>query len=203
MEKPLVFQSTCHMRGMTYYSLTHSLASYISIHMPHAWHDPPHLHRQNARRKFQSTCHMRGMTSIAVTEYRFITYFNPHATCVAWLGRQHLTPHDEKDFNPHATCVAWLCHACEFACADLFQSTCHMRGMTSLKPYTFMHCSFQSTCHMRGMTIATRSRCIVPSFQSTCHMRGMTLTWIPIVFAPEIISIHMPHAWHDSRINEN
>ena len=33
------FQSTCHIRGMTYSAKASDYALSISIHMPHTWHD--------------------------------------------------------------------------------------------------------------------------------------------------------------------
>ena len=101
-----------------------------------------------------------------------------------------------------------------------FQSTCHIRGMTSKyqdelnlmvisihMPHTWHDAvparhiaiisKFQSTCHIRGMT-CTRSAKPQPHklFQSTCHIRGMTLL-MPLHMRNGVISIHMPHTWHD------
>ncbi len=56
----LIFQSTCHIRGMTFLLLGRCRASLISIHMPHTWHD------------------------LCVRVYdRDELNFNPHATYVA------------------------------------------------------------------------------------------------------------------------
>ena len=78
-----------------------------------------------------------------------------------------------------------------------FQSTCHIRGMTSsaVRSTTLLS-TFQSTCHIRGMTgriLPFRRR---PRFQSTCHIRGMTANRA-IMQGDAKISIHMPHTWHD------
>ena len=55
-----LFQSTCHIRGMTLYCAVLTACCQISIHMPHTWHD----------------CGM------AILKYR-VEHFNPHATYVA------------------------------------------------------------------------------------------------------------------------
>ena len=77
-----------------------------------------------------------------------------------------------------------------------FQSTCHIRGMTGrILPFR-RRPRFQSTCHIRGMTFASRSAFLSSVFQSTCHIRGMTDPYIEL--GEKIaISIHMPHTWHD------
>ena len=106
-----------------------------------------------------------------------------------------------------------------FACSLLFQSTCHIRGMTcitpmpapfrgisihmphtwhdlSIPPNTSSMILFQSTCHIRGMTRTAFSCASSKQFQSTCHIRGMTATYC-VTCASKKISIHMPHTWHD------
>ena len=55
-----LFQSTCHIRGMTIEKYDLALACIISIHMPHTWHDVQRRHRGVKRKDF-----------------------NPHATYVA------------------------------------------------------------------------------------------------------------------------
>ena len=80
-------------------------------------------------------------------------------------------------------------------------------------------CTFQSTCHIRGMTSAVQRRFSSTGisihmphtwhdrsghpqgvrqggFQSTCHIRGMTPAVVPTL-SYIVISIHMPHTWHD------
>ena len=57
---------------------------------------------------------------------------------------------------------------------------------------------FQSTCHIRGMTDTYISHVQSGGFQSTCHIRGMTDGKRYDVTA-KTISIHMPHTWHDVR----
>ena len=77
-----------------------------------------------------------------------------------------------------------------------FQSTCHIRGMTSCGISPVAACLFQSTCHIRGMTVLRGIASIHVLFQSTCHIRGMTFC----ARSPSCrlcISIHMPHTWHD------
>ena len=63
--------------------------------------------------------------------------------------------------------------------------------------YLPIYSRFQSTCHIRGMTSsAVRSTTLLSTFQSTCHIRGMTRRGFPR-FGSCVISIHMPHTWHD------
>ena len=57
-----LFQSTCHIRGMTVWTLRIFADKHISIHMPHTWHDAPIKAIIADRVEFQSTCHIRGMT---------------------------------------------------------------------------------------------------------------------------------------------
>ena len=78
-----------------------------------------------------------------------------------------------------------------------FQSTCHIRGMTPRTPATVaQRLLFQSTCNIRGMTAVVELQGLVDLFQSTCHIRGMTHQG-RIGVAQRMISIHMPHTWHD------
>ena len=58
--KATIFQSTCHIRGMTVGQCCFLLLRFISIHMPHTWHD-------GAGPSLPSGA----------------THFNPHATYVA------------------------------------------------------------------------------------------------------------------------
>ena len=63
--------------------------------------------------------------------------------------------------------------------------------------YLPIYSRFQSTCHIRGMTSsAVRSTTLLSTFQSTCHIRGMTANRA-IMQGDAKISIHMPHTWHD------
>ena len=64
--------------------------------------------------------------------------------------------------------------------------------------YLPIYSRFQSTCHIRGMTCVCvlLSRTLV--FQSTCHIRGMTF-FCPAGLVQPLISIHMPHTWHDGK----
>ena len=102
----------------------------------------------------------------------------------------------------------------------VFQSTCHIRGMTHLSNcHRNKKILFQSTCHIRGMTDCIESVKLVVkisihmphtwhdqvgncplhrecTFQSTCHIRGMTLCACTSA-VHNLISIHMPHTWHD------
>ena len=63
--------------------------------------------------------------------------------------------------------------------------------------YLPIYSRFQSTCHIRGMTSCSRSVAIPFEFQSTCHIRGMTLHGLVDAPLHGGISIHMPHTWHD------
>ena len=56
--------------------------------------------------------------------------------------------------------------------------------------------AFQSTCHIRGMTSVKGFHAAKKKFQSTCHIRGMTELRARSIGA-FVISIHMPHTWHD------
>ena len=83
-----------------------------------------------------------------------------------------------------------------------FQSTCHIRGMTGrILPFR-RRPRFQSTCHIRGMTFASRSAFLSSVFQSTCHIRGMT-EQAQVALNAVAISIHMPHTWHDGGWTDN
>ena len=56
-----------------------------------------------------------------------------------------------------------------------FQSTCPLRGTTSIIPMPFMRFLFQSTCPLRGTTYYIKL--VLPKdeeFQSTCPLRGTT-----------------------------
>ena len=55
-----LFQSTCHIRGMTHQGRIGVAQRMISIHMPHTWHD-----------------------MLPAQLYNLHTDFNPHATYVA------------------------------------------------------------------------------------------------------------------------
>ena len=81
-----------------------------------------------------------------------------------------------------------------------FQSTCHIRGMTDLNLRHLAPKAFQSTCHIRGMTQRCRTCSKACIFQSTCHIRGMTLRTTAGDDAVNI-SIHMPHTWHDNKLD--
>ena len=56
---------------------------WISIHMPHTWHDVAEILYPTARSAFQSTCHIRGMTVDFAAFCQRQSDFNPHATYVA------------------------------------------------------------------------------------------------------------------------
>ena len=56
----MIFQSTCHIRGMTAQEVLDRVQMEISIHMPHTWHDLQATVKTSGRR-----------------------HFNPHATYVA------------------------------------------------------------------------------------------------------------------------
>ena len=146
------FQSTCHIRGMTAKLRDDLRKVYISIHMPHTWHDSsqrlscnpsrisihmPHTWHDTKIRvvtphwvQFQSTCHIRGMTLIT------------------WNVSPPLMS---------------------------FQSTCHIRGMTNVNRVCIdrnaISIHMPHTWH-DGRPAAQETDCL--AFQSTCHIRGMT-----------------------------
>ena len=77
----------------------------ISIHMPHTWHDSAKrapVQQRTISIHMPHTWHDLCLDDAHEKAVR-ISIHMPHT----WHdGRQHLTPHDEKDFNPHATYVA-------------------------------------------------------------------------------------------------
>ena len=238
----ILFQSTCHIRGMTLVLGLQSASSSISIHMPHTWHDNNSVHLIHPPFVFQSTCHIRGMTYALlllhvqpwisihmphtwhdIHEWNLLWLylnFNPHATYVAW----HLTQNHNTtihNFNPHATYVAWPSIKPLLDLLKIFQSTCHIRGMTgntagsAQKKYISIHmphtwhdprvpwgCPARSYFNPHATYVAwPLSRSIWQSIARisihmphTWHDPSHTVTAVPL-----IISIHMPHTWHDFR----
>ena len=129
-QPPKLFQSTCHIRGMTELRARSIGAFIISIHMPHTWHDVV-VFLLTRTVVFQSTCHIRGMTQPDVDFgiLHFISIHMPH------------TWHDAARRPP-------------ITADRRFQSTCHIRGMTwGHPPSATSPFPFQSTCHIRGMTM--------------------------------------------------
>ena len=217
MKKSGAFQSTCPMLGTTELGTTFTAMGSISIHVPHAGHDlcqrrsffllyisihVPHaghdLESMPLCRHFifQSTCPMRGTT----------------------CSSKKLSK--DNHFNPRAPCGARLKPVTKRVEVSIFQSTCPMRGTTREQGHAIDLSIFQSTCPMRGTTSAILISILdVSAFQSTCPMRGTTVsnhasrrsryfnprapcgarrfTGLPARDAGQI-SIHVPHAGHDT-----
>ena len=136
---------------MTLSQINFFVPVYISIHMPHTWHDGRTRTATSDAAGFQSTCHIRGMTyGIDVIEdYRNISIHMPHTwhdcpSCACCCGRSisiHMphTWHDlvTKEDVPHTLISIHMPHTwhdsirpAARSLRDLFQSTCHIRGMT-------------------------------------------------------------------------
>ena len=146
----------------------------ISIHMPHTWHD---VMQDNYTLQTEISIHM------------------PHT----WHDHQPDEAHRRVLISIHMPHTWHDYAAWADAVRKIFQSTCHIRGMTHDEkhpddvatisihmPHTWHdHTSFrprhslifQSTCHIRGMTIRTTPASPAKGFQSTCHIRGMTMVW--------------------------
>ena len=168
------FQSTCHIRGMTELRARSIGAFVISIHMPHTWHDRAMLY---------------GDWDV------FISIHMPHTWHDDWRKERaevgeisiHMphTWHDlegenilDPDYKFQSTCHIRGMTAFSRTRSTgrpRFQSTCHIRGMTALFSSWTGRFRFQSTCHIRGMTaVAALWTLWQAEFQSTCHIRGMT-----------------------------
>ena len=82
----MAFQSTPLMRGETIKALEDNLASYISIHSPHARGDQLLIRLQPLKNRFQSTPLMRGETRCAryCSCDRQISIHSPHARGDTW-----------------------------------------------------------------------------------------------------------------------
>ena len=90
---------------MTEMPITCDGSAFISIHMPHTWHDTVIAAAVVVRAKFQSTCHIRGMTipHLLSAVLLRISIHMPHT----WHDRMEPSPApDAIHFNPHATYVA-------------------------------------------------------------------------------------------------
>ena len=175
LSRSRIFQSTCHIRGMTHLLGHICVQLVISIHMPHTWHD------------FKA--------ALFLVDFPPISIHMPHTWHDDVIGRPNLSDESISIHMPHT----W--HDTEKerrkAYDVQFQSTCHIRGMTTMpKRGSAVHLKFQSTCHIRGMTTRQLNRIRTAEFQSTCHIRGMTVV-LCLLRSRELISIHMPHTWHD------
>ena len=172
-QPPHLFQSTCHIRGMTRWAFSSVHAQGISIHMPHTWHDFAQSSANFFAIPFQSTCHIRGMTTAVCSNQHAqqISIHMPHT----WHDPRFPLSGKERRISIH------------------MPHTWHDTGTSSGIPHSS---TFQSTCHIRGMTPRRRVRrpcphmsihmphtwhdpfdCLSPvrsEFQSTCHIRGMT-----------------------------
>ena len=126
-----IFQSTCHIRGMTLTTAYFFNFRYISIHMPHTWHDGANY----AKRNFCSiisihmphTWHDAFVVVKAVVIVQ-ISIHMPHTwhdifDAAKVNGRLAISIH-----MPH-TWHDVLNEIPDFG-EQLFQSTCHIRGMT-------------------------------------------------------------------------
>ena len=145
------FQSTCHIRGMTISALADQQSFYISIHMPHTWHDALRSGFRAVPAEFQSTCHIRGMThrhpvGDGTGQFQSTCHIRGMTSgkrgCWLVLTISIHMPHTWHDVlffflypcdvisihMPHT----WhdICGLCIFTQTYLFQSTCHIRGMT-------------------------------------------------------------------------
>ena len=151
------------------------MAALISIHMPHTWHDDSAV--------------LLGILFIPISIHMPHTWHDTEVPVMLTLVKIisiHM-PHTWHD----------LYIACNAAARRLFQSTCHIRGMTvDVVRQLNTTRGFQSTCHIRGMTFLRPSCYASCLFQSTCHIRGMTLRKLD-PGTKFCISIHMPHTWHD------
>ena len=100
-----VFQSTCHIRGMTSLPGLRSYTTKISIHMPHTWHDGSPC---GPRRLHAISIHMphtwHDGRQVCTLRHQFdISIHMPHT----W--HDHIDTKKAPrliDFNPHATYVA-------------------------------------------------------------------------------------------------
>ena len=101
----------------------------ISIHTPHARRDPALVRPSKIIFPISiHTPHARRDTAESSSETCTL-YFNPHASCEAWL-------------------TGWTCTAPSLT----FQSTRLMRGVTNVKSEMVLSNIFQSTRLMRGVT---------------------------------------------------
>ena len=141
--------------------------------MPHTWHDARLVEK---------------------THYSFISIHMPHTwhdptlECFSlWLA----------NFNPHATYVAWLSIPPNTSSMILFQSTCHIRGMT-LRGHSRSAPGHHFNPHATYVAWPPPVRQIRQAMTISIHMPH---TWhdgiCKIHFRSRFISIHMPHTWHD------
>ena len=129
--------------------------------MPHTWHDAldPRKIRSSADISIHMphTCHIRGMTNSGCSSILVlnISIHMPHtwhdyaawADAVRKIISIHM-PHTWHDVTEKSSTVTGM----------LFQSTCHIRGMTCRSVSSaLLVFPFQSTCHIRGMTRPARA----------------------------------------------
>ena len=152
----LLFQSTCPMRGTTPTSEPVETTETISIHVPHAGHDPISYGGRLVHYYFnpRAPCGARRPGRIAVGNFR---NFNPRAPCGARLkiGQADCIV---QYFNPRAPCGARRGPYPVPQWVYIFQSTCPMRGTTGPYPVPPWVYIFQSTCPMRGTTAQIQSQ---------------------------------------------
>ena len=174
----LRFQSTCPLRGTTYFSMRARQSPWISIHVPLAGHDEVEIDEYAAQFQFQSTCPLRGTTSMWTTMFRLPFDFNPRAPC----GARHTTSAANKQAKQISIHVPLAGHDDGVrqgeAALVIFQSTCPLRGTTKNCVIAPAEVRFQSTCPLRGTTVNDADAMQVnEEFQSTCPLRGTTRRW--------------------------
>ena len=125
----ILFQSTCPLRGTTYRK--NGIDGWIL---------------------FQSTCPLRGTTLMEVESDRS-DRISIHVPLAGHDIIYNVPFSLGKNFNPRAPCGArpgrtiLRCSA-----AEIFQSTCPLRGTTKADVIAILAAVFQSTCPLRGTT---------------------------------------------------
>ena len=130
--------------------------------MPHTWHDVMLSGKSCAAVSFQSTCHIRGMTNVPLLSFQivFISIHMPHM----WHDLLRTTAgNDAVNISIHMP-HTWhdLTMPKSATAKSAFQSTCHIRGMTTEPESTVLGWLFQSTCHIRGMTCGSTLKVFIP-----------------------------------------
>ena len=123
------FQSTCHIRGMTFDHIDWERDGRISIHMPHTWHDGRFVTRDG--KGFNISIHMPHTwhDPFHASQWRLvqISIHMPHT----WHDTEASTDYGAQTISihmPHTWHDLNVAPIAKSTC--VFQSTCHIRGMT-------------------------------------------------------------------------